>query len=102
MIPSKYFQEAVKNFVIHLKEHRDGKYALLKESDNPFVYNYDPEVYVSKPLDADMASYCQHIIGIMWCIFELGHVDIETEVSILSFRNAHPREEHFEDTFHII
>ena len=30
-ILSKYVQEVVKNYEIHIREHYDGKYALLKE-----------------------------------------------------------------------
>ena len=65
MSPSKYVQEAVNNYKICLKEHYDGKYALLKEAANPFAYNYEPEVDVSELLDVDMASYYQYIIVIM-------------------------------------
>ena len=65
MILSKYIQEAVKKCDIHIKEHYDSKYDLLKEAANPFAYHYKPEVDVSEPLDVDMASYYQSIIDIM-------------------------------------
>ena len=65
MSPSKYVQEAVRNFETHLKEHCNGKYSIFKDSVNPFAYNYEPEVDVYEPLDPDMASYYQSLIGIM-------------------------------------
>ena len=42
-----------------------------------------------------MASYYQYIIAIMQWMVELGRVDIATEVSMLLYHNAYPREGHF-------
>ena len=56
---------------------------------------------ISEPLDADMTSYYQYIIGIARWMIELGCVDIATEVSMLSSHNAYPREGMFEDDFNI-
>ena len=49
-----------------------------------------------------MASYYQSLIGIMRWIVELGLLDIETEVSMLSSHNAYSREGHFEAVLHIM
>ena len=102
MSPSKYVQESVQKCETHLKEHFNGKYSLLKDAVNPFAYHYEPEVEVSEPLDPDMASYYQYLIGIMQWMVELGRLDIATEVSMLSSHNEYPREGHFEAALHIM
>ena len=76
MSPSKYVQEPVQKCEKHLKEHCNGKYSLLEDAVNPFAYHYEPEVDVSEPLDSDMASYYQYLIGIMRWMVELGRLDI--------------------------
>ena len=100
--PSKYVQEAVQNCETRLKEHCNGNYSLLKDAVNPFAYHYEPEVDVSEPLEPDMASYYQYLIGIMQWMVELVRLDIATEVSMLSSHNAYPREGHFEAALQIM
>ena len=65
MIPSNYFQEAIRNFKTHLKEQYGGKYSLVKDVANSFGYHYEPKVDVSEPLETEMASYYQYLICIM-------------------------------------
>ena len=81
----------MRNCEIHLKENYDGKYCLKKIVPNPFAYHYETEMDVSPPLDPEMASYYQSIIGIMRWMIELGRIDICTKVSMLSSHNAYPR-----------
>ena len=57
---------------------------------------------ISEPLDADMTSYYQYIIGIARWMIELGCVDIATEVSMLSSNNDYPREGNFEAVLNIM
>ena len=102
MSPSKYVQEAVRNFEMHLKDQRGGKYSLVKYVANPFSYHYEPDVDVSEPLKPEMKSYYQSLIGIMRWMYELWHIDIATEVYILFSHNAYPREEHFVAAFYIM
>ena len=52
-------------------------------------------------LDRNFASQFMQLIGILWWVIELGHVDIFVEVSILSQYQANPRLGHLEVTFHI-
>ena len=47
------------------KEKFDGKYSLPKIAPNPFVGGYIPETEMTYPLDPDIASYYQTIIGVM-------------------------------------
>jgi hypothetical protein len=88
--PSKYVHQAVRNCETHLKDHYDGRYSLPKRADNPFSMSYEPELDDSTPLDPDAASYFQTIIGVMRWMVEIGRIDIETEVSLLSSHLAYP------------
>jgi hypothetical protein len=100
--PSRYVNQAVKNCASHLSEKFDGKYRLPKRSDNPFPNDYYPETDVSEPLTPELASFYQHLIGVMRWMVELGRVDIATEVSLLSSFLAYPREGHLDTALHIM
>jgi hypothetical protein len=82
--PSKYIAQAVKNFKKHVTDKLSGKYCMPLAAENPFPYNCCPELDTSDPLDPEGLSFYQHLIGIMHWMVELGHVDIATEVSLLS------------------
>ena len=62
--PSKYVQEAVKNCEQALKD-LDGNYKLPKHAPNPFPMGYKPELDISTPLEPELASYYQSLIGVM-------------------------------------
>ena len=55
--PSKYVQEAFKNWETFLKNNFYGNYSLPKMAPNPFVAGYRPETDMTDPLDPDRASY---------------------------------------------
>ena len=61
MSPSTYVQQAVSNCEEHLRTHFGGKYCLVNKADNPFKPSekYEPELDVSEPLNAELASYYQ-------------------------------------------
>ena len=63
----------------------------MKDAANPFAYYYEPKVDVYEPLNPDMASYDQSLIGFIKWVVELGHISIAMEVSILLSHNAYPR-----------
>ncbi|KAL7526268.1 LOW QUALITY PROTEIN: hypothetical protein ACHAXR_003858, partial [Thalassiosira sp. AJA248-18] len=102
MSPSKYVREAVTNCKKHLAESYDGRYTIPKSAPNPFVYEYDPDLDTSAPCDPDQASYYMSIIGVLRWIVELGRIDINTKVSLLSSYLAHPREGHLETAIHVM
>ena len=102
MSPSKYVQEAVNNCEKYLSDNFDGKYSLPKVAPNPFAMGYEPELDDSTPLEPDAASYFQSIIGVLRWMCEIGRIDINTEVSILSSFLAYPREGHLEAACHIM
>lgn len=85
-----------------LKDNFGGKYALPKIAPNPFAMGYEPELDTSTPLEPDEASYFQSIIGVLRWMVEIGRIDINTEVSILSSFLAFPREGHLEAAIHIM
>ena len=102
MRPSKYVQKYIRICKTHLKDRCGGTYYLVKDVANPFAYQYEPEVGVSDTLNPEMESYHQYIIGIMLWMFELVRIDIATEVSMLSSKNAYPREGHLVSDLNIM
>ena len=62
---------------------------------------YRPELDVSEELSPSDASYYQSLIGILRWIVELGHVDINLEVSMMSSHLALPRKGHMEQVMQI-
>ncbi len=70
--------------------------------NNPFPADYDPSTDLSDILDPDCSSFYQHLIGVMRGMVDLGHIDIGTEVPMISSYLACPREGHFENTLHVM
>ncbi len=81
---SKYVVQSVKNCQLHLTDKLNGKYSIPTRADNPFPVDYDPSIDLSDILDPECSSFYQHLIGVMRWIVELGHIDIATEVSMMS------------------
>ena len=100
--PSKYVCEAVKNCEKHIKENYGGKYSLNKNAPNPFPVGYEAETDTSPELPPDEASYFNTIIGVMRWMVEIGRIDINTEVSMLSSFLALPRRGHMDAAMHIV
>ena len=92
----------MKNCSSHLSEKFDGKYRLPKRADNPFPTDYCAETDVSDPLTPELASFYQHLIGVMHWMVEQGCVEIATEVSLPSSYLAYPCEGHLETALHIM
>jgi len=74
---------------------------LCNKVDRPLPLTYRPEVDVSPVLEPQLITRFQTTLGVLWWIVELGHIDILTEVSMLSTHNALPREGHLEVVYHI-
>ncbi len=72
------------------------------QAANPFLMGYEPEIDETPALDPNRASYYHSIIGIMQWMCEIGHIDIATEVLLLSLHLAYPREGHLDATLHIM
>ena len=95
---SQYVQSAVKNVYEHLE--KQGM-KLPCKAPNPLTFDYRPEIDVSQELAEDDALYYQTLIGVLRWIVELGRIDIDCEVSMMSSHMALPREGHLKELFHI-
>ena len=100
--PSKYAREAFNNCVKHLRENFEGKYLLPKEDPNSFMYEYEPNIDSSEPLNPEQASYFQSLIGVMRWMVEIGCIDISTKVLMISLFLSYPQEGHLVATLHIM
>jgi hypothetical protein len=62
----------------------------------------EPELDETPTFNPDWASYFQSIIGMMQWICKIGHIDIATEVLLLSSHLAYPQEGHLDAALHVI
>jgi hypothetical protein len=74
--PFKYVAQDVKNCTKHLTDKLNIFFCLPQRADNPFPYNYYPELDLSEPLDPECSSFYQHLIGVTRWMVELGRIDI--------------------------
>jgi hypothetical protein len=95
---NQYVKEAVNNVESYLKE-RGMK--LPKDRDDPIKRDYRPELDESEELNNVDASYFQSLIGVLHWIVELGRVDINCEVSMLSSCMVLPRYGHLEQLYNM-
>jgi hypothetical protein len=100
--PSKYVVQAVKNCQLHLTDKLNGKYSIPARADNPFPVDYEPSTNLSDILDPECSSFYQHLIRVMRWMVELGRIEIETEVSMLSPYLACPHEGRLENAMHVM
>jgi hypothetical protein len=98
--PSKCVAQAVKNCAKHLTDKLNNRFCLPQWADNPFSYDYCPELDLSDPLDPECSPFYQHLFGVMRWVVKLGRIDIATEVSLLSSHLAYPRKGHLETALH--
>jgi len=98
--PSKYVNEAVKNVESYLMKEYDGR-TLKKRAGAPFIPGYKPELDLSPELDSTKSQYYQSLIGILQWMVEIGRIDMITEVNMMAFHVAMPREGHLENIFHM-
>ena len=94
----QYVQSAVKNVEEHLAKIR-GK--LPYKAPTPLSSGYCPEIDMSPELGEADASYFHSLIGVLRWIVELGRVDLDVEVSMMSSHLALPREGHLKEIYHI-
>ena len=99
--PSQYVQESVRNVEKYIADNLHDRWKLPKRAENPFEMGYAPELDDTPCLNPSLASYYQSQIGVLRWMVELGRVDINTEVSMLSSQLAMPREGHLEALLHI-
>jgi hypothetical protein len=100
--PSKYVAQAVKNCEKHLADKMNSHFQLPQCADNPFPYNYCPDLVLSDSLNPECSSFYQHLIGVMMRMVELGCVDILTEVYLLLSHLAYTCKGHLETALHMM
>ncbi len=71
------------------------------KAPTPLLSGYRPEIDVSSELGESEASHFHSLVGVLWWIVELGRVDINVEVSMMSSHLALPRAGHLKEIYHI-
>jgi hypothetical protein len=94
----QYVQAAVRNVEDHLA--KTGEKHPYK-APTPLSSRYRPEIDVSPELGDTDSSYFHSLVGVLQWIVELGHVDIDVEVSIMSSHLALPWAGHLKEIYHI-
>jgi hypothetical protein len=94
----QYVQSAVKNVEEHLAKTGEK---LPYKAPTPLSGNYRPEIDVSPELEEIKASHFHSSIGVLRWIVELGRIDLDVEVSMMSSHLALPREGHLKEIYHI-
>ena len=100
---SQYVKAAVDNVEKYLRTEKEinRNQRFPKPRDAPFSNGYRPELDETTELDPVDAAYYQSLIGILRWMVELGRVDINVEVSMLSSCLALPRYGHLQQIFNI-
>jgi len=94
----QYVQSAVRNVEDHLAKAGEK---LPYKAPTPLSSGYRPEIDVSPELGETDASHFHSLVGVLWWIVELGRVDIDVEVSMMSSHLALPRVGHLKEIYHI-
>ena len=71
------------------------------KAKNPFASIYHSELDASPELDLDNTRFCQEIEGILRWAVELGRIDINLEVSLMSSHTINPIIGHMNALIHI-
>ncbi len=94
----QYVQSAVQNVENHLAKSGEK---LPYKAPTPLSSVHRPEIDVSSKLGESEASYFHSLVGVLWWIVELGRVDIDVKVSMMSLHLALPRVGHLKEIYHI-
>jgi hypothetical protein len=95
---SQYVNSAVTNVYTHLQKRGDK---LPYKVPTPILSGYCPEIDTSHELSKADALFYQTLIGVLCWIVELGRVDIDVEVSMMSSHLALPQSGHLQELYHI-
>ena len=99
--PSQYVKESCRNVQKYVKDNLGGIWKLPNQAPNSFAMGYAPTLDASPVLEISSASYYQSQIGVLIWMFDLGRVDINTEILLLVYYLALPREGHIESVLHV-
>ena len=73
-----------------------------KRAENPLKSGYCPILNVPLVLGLEEASYYQSLTGVLRCMIEIGQINTNTKVSLLSSHSAMLRQRHLEVALHIM
>ncbi len=90
----------VKNFQTFLKNNLNRRYSLPRRVDNPSPCDYSPNKDVSLLLEPHVATFYVQLIAILRWKFELGRINICTEVSILFSYSTMLHDQHLKTALH--
>ncbi len=94
----QYVQSAVRSVEEHLMKAGEK---LPYKAPTPLSNWYCPEIDVSPELGEKDASHFHSLIGVLRWIVELGRVDLDFKVSMMSLHLTLPREGHLKEIYHI-
>ena len=94
----QYVEESVQNVLNYLKKRGE---LLAVKAVTPMTNGYRPEIDITPELVPEDSAYLHSLIGVLKWIVELGRIDINVEVSMLSSHLVLPREGHMQELFHI-
>ena len=93
MSSAKYVKDAIRNVEEYIEEHLGGM-KLKKKASLSWPSNYTIENDESPKLPSELASYYQHLIGVLhWII---------TEVLLLASQMVMPRKGHLDTALHVV
>mmetsp|Transcript_8647 Transcript_8647/g.12593 ORF Transcript_8647/g.12593 Transcript_8647/m.12593 type:complete len:946 (-) Transcript_8647:1039-3876(-) len=75
---------------------------LPKRTETPLSSGYRPELDFSMELEGYKVNYYQGLVGILRWIVELGRIDLNVPVSLLSRFMMSPREGHLQQCYHML
>ena len=101
MSSDEYVAHAVKSLESELESESGGKVKLRGKAYRPMPSGYRPEVDCTPELDEVGVQRYQALVGTLRWAVELGRIDIQNEVSMMSSHLALPREGHLEAIYHI-
>ena len=81
---------------------RDKRWKMPKNPKTPMSASFIPELDGSPELEPDDITFYQEIIGMLRWAVELGRVDINIEISLLSQYQASPREGHLTQALQVV
>ena len=98
MSGEKYVKSVVQKLedVLTSREHR-----LSSKCNTPLSHGHKPELDTSPELKADGMTEYQELLGVLRWAVQLGRVDINLEVSLMSSYLACPRIGHLQQIYHI-
>ena len=100
MKSEKYMKNAVQTVEELLREDGDGL-QLKTTAKTPIPQTYRPELDITPELNGEHSSRYRQMIGILRWAVELGRVDMDHEVDLMSQYSALPQEGHMEAVYHI-